>query len=86
MKHLHGGSLCCKVGFHFAKVRVWHQRWNCEVHSLLVPPDPPLAVQSTAILSASPVSTVKLASTKTLLDLRSRMSTVGSKALNGNDD
>ena len=54
--------------------------------SQLVPPDPPRAVQSTAILSASPVSTVKLASTNTLRDFLSRMSTVGSNALKGNED
>lgn len=50
----------------------------------LVPPPPPLAVQSTAIRSASPVSTVNGASIKTERDLRSRISIVGSYALKGN--
>lgn len=49
----------------------------------LVPPPPPLAVQSTAIRSASPVSTLNAASTKTERDLRSRISIVGSYALKG---
>lgn len=54
-------------------------------HSQLVPPEPPFAVQSTAIRSASPVSTEYEASTKTERVLRSRISIVGSYALNGRD-
>lgn len=47
-------------------------------NSQVVPPPPPLAVQSTAIRSASPVSTVYDASINTERDLRSRISIVGS--------
>ena len=53
------------------------------IHSQLVPPDPPLAVQSTAIRSASPVSTLYDASMKTARVLRSLISIVGSYALKG---
>lgn len=49
-----------------------------------MPPSPPLAVQSTAIRSASPVSTEYVASMNTERDLRSRISIVGSYAFNGN--
>lgn len=52
-------------------------------HIRLVPPAPPFAVQSTAIRSASPVSTVKGASMKTERDLLSRISNEGSYARNG---
>lgn len=52
-------------------------------HVRLVPPAPPLAVQSTAIRSASPVSTVKGASIKTERDFLSRISNEGSYARNG---
>jgi len=52
-------------------------------HVQLVPPAPPFAVQSTAIRSASPVSTVKGASMKTERDLLSRISNEGSNARNG---
>lgn len=52
-------------------------------HVRLVPPAPPFAVQSTAIRSASPVSTVKGASMKTDRDLLSRISNEGSYARNG---
>ena len=52
-------------------------------HAQLVPPAPPFAVQSTAIRSASPVSTVKSASMKTERDLLSRISNEGSYARNG---
>jgi len=52
-------------------------------HVRLVPPAPPFAVQSTAIRSASPVSTVKGASMKTERDLLSRISNEGSYARNG---
>lgn len=52
-------------------------------NSRLVPPPPPLAVQSTAIRSASPVCTLYAASMNTDLDLRSRISIVGSYALKG---
>ena len=52
-------------------------------HARLVPPAPPFAVQSTAIRSASPVSTVNGASMKTERDLLSRISNEGSYALNG---
>ena len=44
----------------------------------LVPPSPPRAVVSTAILSASPVSTLKEASMYTDREDRSRISIVGS--------
>ena len=49
----------------------------------LVPPSPPRAVVSTAILSASPVSTLKGASMYTEREDRSRISIVGSYALIG---
>jgi hypothetical protein len=49
----------------------------------LVPPSPPRAVVSTAILSASPVSTLKEASMYTDREDRSRISIVGSYALKG---
>lgn len=52
-------------------------------HARLVPPAPPFAVQSTAIRSASPVSTVKGASMKTERDFLSRISNEGSYARNG---
>lgn len=52
-------------------------------HVRLVPPAPPFAVQSTAIRSASPVSTVKGASMKTERDFLSRISNEGSYARNG---
>ena len=52
-------------------------------HIRLVPPAPPFAVQSTAIRSASPVSTVKDASMKTERDRLSRISNEGSYARNG---
>ena len=52
-------------------------------HARVVPPAPPFAVQSTAILSASPVSTVKGASMKTERDFLSRISNEGSYARNG---
>lgn len=51
----------------------------------LVPPDPPFAVQSTAMRSASPVSTLYGASMNTERDLRSRISRVGSYAFSGKD-
>lgn len=49
----------------------------------VLPPSPPRAVQSTAMRSASPVSIIYDASTKTERDLRSLISTVGSYALKG---
>lgn len=52
-------------------------------HVRLVPPAPPFAVQSTAMRSASPVSTVKGASMKTERDLLSRISNEGSYARKG---
>ena len=54
-----------------------------EVNVRLVPPSPPRAVVSTAILSASPVSTLKEASMYTDREDRSRISIDGSYALKG---
>jgi UDP-N-acetylglucosamine enolpyruvyl transferase len=54
-----------------------------EVNVRLLPPSPPRAVVSTAILSASPVSTLKEASMYTEREDRSRISIVGSYALIG---
>ena len=51
--------------------------------SQLVPLPPPRAVQSTAMRSASPVSTLYGTSMYTERDFRSRSSIVGSYALNG---
>lgn len=54
-----------------------------EVNVRLVPPSPPRAVVSTAILSASPVSTLKVASTYRDREDPSRISIIGSYALIG---
>ncbi len=54
-----------------------------EVNVRLAPPSLPRAVVSTAILSASPVSTLKEASIYTDREDRSRISIVGSYALIG---
>jgi hypothetical protein len=54
-----------------------------EINVRLLPPSPPRAVVSTAILSASPVSTLKEASMYTDREDRSRISIVGSYALIG---
>ena len=69
--------------FHWQCFRKSKYRNKVALHSQLVPPSPPRAVQSTAIRSASPVSTVKGASMNTERDDRSRISIVGSYALRG---
>jgi len=60
-----------------------NRRVDDERNVRLVPPSPPRAVVSTAILSASPVSTEKGASMYTDRGDRSRISIVGSYALIG---
>jgi hypothetical protein len=83
VQHFDGRSLRLEMRFHCNQSEYLGALKKSK-HLQLVPLPPPRAVQSTAIRSASPVSTLYAASMNTERDLRSRISTEGSYALNGN--
>lgn len=84
MKHFDRSPLGLEVGLNWeARFRNARTDDELNVNLRLVPPSPPRAVVSTAILSASPVSTVKGASMYTDREDRSLISIVGSYALIG---